>query len=177
MFRFGRDGPHRRRWPVRIAGVSLFGLALWTAGLVRFAGQIPSGVDDPISRTDAIVVLTGGSERLATGLQLLAEGRAGKLFVSGVHRGVDVSQLLRVARRAPRELDCCIVLGHDADARQNGRDRQKRLSGLPSNLQRTVSLFGICRIYQSICKAFHNIGYASPNVGAARMPLRAVSGP
>lgn len=95
--------------------MSLFGLALWTAGLVRFAGQIPSGVDDPTSRTDAIVVLTGGSERLATGLQLLAEGRAGKLFVSGVHRGVDVSQLLRIARQAPRELDCCIVLGHDAD--------------------------------------------------------------
>ncbi len=95
--------------------MSLFGLALWTAGLVRFAGQIPSGVDDPMSRTDAIVVLTGGSERLATGLRLLAEGRAGKLFVSGVHRGVDVSQLLRVARRTPRELDCCIVLGHDAD--------------------------------------------------------------
>ncbi len=115
MFRFGRNGSHRRRWPVRIAAVSLFGLALWTAGLVRFAGQIPSGVDDPMSRTDAIVVLTGGSERLATGLRLLAEGRAGKLFVSGVHRGVDVSQLLRVARRAPRELDCCIVLGHDAD--------------------------------------------------------------
>jgi len=115
MIRSGRNRPHRLRWPVRIAAALLFGLALWTAGLVRFAGQIPSGVDDPLSRTDAIVVLTGGSERLATGVRLLAEGRAGKLFVSGVHRGVDVSQLLRVARRAPQEVDCCIVLGHDAD--------------------------------------------------------------
>ena len=93
----------------------LFGLMAWTVGLVRFAGQVPSGVDDPSSRTDAIVVLTGGSQRLQTGLRLLAEKAAAKLFVSGVHRGVDVTELLRVAQRSPREVDCCIVLGYGAD--------------------------------------------------------------
>lgn len=115
MFGTGRIGPRRRRWPIWIAATLLLAAVLWVGGLVRFAAQIPSRVDDPMSRTDAIVVLTGGAERLATGLRLLTDGRAGKLFVSGVHRGVDVAALLRGARQAPDEVDCCVVLGHDAD--------------------------------------------------------------
>lgn len=89
---------------------------LWLGGLVWFAEDIPSKVDDPDSATDAIVVLTGGSERVDAGLALLAAGRAKKLFVSGVSRGVEVSELLRVARPVPAELECCIVLGHEADS-------------------------------------------------------------
>jgi uncharacterized SAM-binding protein YcdF (DUF218 family) len=59
--------------------------------------------------------LTGGSLRLEQGLALLADRRAKKLFVSGVHRGVDVRELLRLSRQAPEELDCCIALGYEAD--------------------------------------------------------------
>lgn len=112
---FAHAAPTRRRWLVAAVAAALVGVALWVGGLFRFAGQIPSGVDDPTSRTGAIVVLTGGSERLSTGLRMLAQGRAGKLFVSGVHRGVDVAELLRIARQEPDEVECCIVLGHGAD--------------------------------------------------------------
>ena len=105
-----------RRW-LRIAG----GLALaWLAGFVWFAETIPHEPPAPGSaaaerHTDAIVVLTGGSERLAAGLELLAEGKAGKLFVSGVYHSVDVRELLRVTRLKPAEAECCIVLGYAAD--------------------------------------------------------------
>jgi uncharacterized SAM-binding protein YcdF (DUF218 family) len=90
--------------------------ALWATGLAWFASTIPSKVEDPDSATDAIVVLTGGSERLDAGLALLAEGKARKLFVSGVYRGVDVGELLRTAHNAPANLECCIVLGYAADS-------------------------------------------------------------
>jgi uncharacterized SAM-binding protein YcdF (DUF218 family) len=113
--RFAHRPLSSRRWLGWGAALLLIGLTVWTAGLVRFAGRIPADVDDPRRETDAIVVLTGGSERLQTGLGLLAERRGKKLFVSGVHRGVDVAQLLRVARQAPQEVDCCIVLGYSAD--------------------------------------------------------------
>ena len=89
---------------------------LWLAGLVWFAEEIPTKVDDPDSATDAIVVLTGGSERLRTGLALLAAGRAKKLFVSGVPREVEGAELLRVGGHARAELECCIALGHEADS-------------------------------------------------------------
>lgn len=70
---------------------------------------------DDRERTDAIVVFTGGSLRLETGLRLLSAGTARKLFISGVHRGVDVEELKRVWKQAPETVDCCIVLGYEAD--------------------------------------------------------------
>ena len=79
------------------------------------ASYVADYVDDNATATDAIVVLTGGSLRLNTGLTLLQEGLAERLFVSGVHRGVDVQQLLRIARQSPDAAECCISLGHEAD--------------------------------------------------------------
>ncbi|HEV8015483.1 MAG TPA: YdcF family protein [Stellaceae bacterium] len=90
-------------------------LVLWLVGLWRFAAAIPRAVDEPERATDAIVVLTGGARRVEGGLQLLAEGKAKKLFISGVYRGVDVTELLRVSRQSPDSVACCVVLGHAAD--------------------------------------------------------------
>lgn len=89
--------------------------AAYVAGLVWFAESIPRAVPDDAATTDAIVVLTGGEARVRTGIELLARGRARKLFVSGVYRGVDVHELLRAQKQAPEALDCCIVLGHSAE--------------------------------------------------------------
>ena len=90
-------------------------ILFWSAGLIAFLTVLPDDVDDNATATDAIVVLTGGSLRLNTGLALLQEGLAERLFVSGVHRGVDVQQLLRIARQSPDAAECCISLGHEAD--------------------------------------------------------------
>lgn len=87
---------------------------VWLLGLFWFANQIPNAVDDPTTRTDAIVVLTGGSLRVENGLQLLAAGMGKTLFVTGVFPSVSVPALLHSAN-APDTLACCIVLGHIAD--------------------------------------------------------------
>ena len=99
---------------MRLAALGLVAAAAWGIGLARFATQIPDAVADPDTATDAIVVLTGGSGRLDAGLDLLARKRAPKLFVSGVYRGVDVAKLLKVSKRSPSEIDCCIEIGHSA---------------------------------------------------------------
>jgi uncharacterized SAM-binding protein YcdF (DUF218 family) len=105
---------HRRKAQAAILVGTLL-VAAWVAGLVWFTTILPEPGPEPRARSDAIVVLTGGSDRLAAGLRLLADGHGKKLFVSGVYRGVDVTALLRVARQAPSELECCIVLGYEAD--------------------------------------------------------------
>ena len=83
-------------------------------GLLEFVRQIPMSSLANSENTDAIVVLTGGSIRLEEGLNLLSRKRAKKLFVSGVHRGVDVKRLLSLSQRAPEDLMCCIAIGHNA---------------------------------------------------------------
>ncbi len=117
-----RSASRSRRRDTTIRVTAICGLALivlatsWAAGLVWFTSRIPTPGPLPLGATKAIVVLTGGSDRLAEGLKLLEAGRAEKLFVSGVYRGVDVAALLRVARQAPGDLECCIVLGYAADS-------------------------------------------------------------
>ncbi len=106
----------RRRYAVRAAATGAVLALAWLFGLVWFAATLPRNVDDPLRRTDAIVVLTGGSERLSTGFELLAQKKAHKLFVSGVYRGVEVNELLRLSRQTPTEMECCIVLGYAAES-------------------------------------------------------------
>jgi len=85
----------------------------WLGGLLWFATP-PSG-ETRAAATDAIVVLTGGSLRLQSGIDLLRAGKGRKLFVSGVNQQVDLDDLLGVSGPAPDWARCCIVLGHEAD--------------------------------------------------------------
>jgi uncharacterized SAM-binding protein YcdF (DUF218 family) len=98
-----------------VGGLVVLLLLVGLIGLWRFVAAIPSEVTSPDRTTDAIVVLTGGSLRVEGGLRLLADGKAKKLFISGVYRGVDVNELLHVSRQSPDSVACCVVLGHEAD--------------------------------------------------------------
>jgi uncharacterized SAM-binding protein YcdF (DUF218 family) len=99
----------------RAFGVVLVLALAWAAGLVWFAAGIDAPTEDPTSPTDAIVVLTGGSQRIDVGFRLLVEGKAKKLFVSGVHQGVDMPDVLKTSPQTPQWVECCVVLGHSAD--------------------------------------------------------------
>jgi len=95
---------------------SLLGLTLaWSLGFLWFVATLPAKVADETTHTDAIVVLTGGSERLATGVALLESGLADRLFISGVHRGVELPEIFKAARTRHPEPIGAIVLGYAAD--------------------------------------------------------------
>lgn len=129
MWRSGKPvKPSRPSGLAALAAVAALLVLGWLAGLLLFVAQIPSEVRDPDAETDAVVVLTGGSERLQEGLRLLAEARARKLLISGVHQQVTIEELLQsVAQPAaglePMVLGCCVRLGHSADnTRGNARE-------------------------------------------------------
>ena len=60
-------------------------------------------------QADAIVVLTGGSSRVTTGLALLNQEAAKKLFISGSHQDTTVDDIIEMNNGSP-ELRCSIDL-------------------------------------------------------------------
>jgi len=96
---------------VRVCALVLVALA---AGFLAFVYSLPRGPVEAEERTEAIVVLTGGSERLSVGAELLAAGLAGLLYISGVHPDVDLARIQKIAGLPPGRFDCCIELGYAA---------------------------------------------------------------
>ncbi|MEQ9608747.1 MAG: YdcF family protein, partial [Kiloniellaceae bacterium] len=90
-------------------------LIAYGIGFLWFTTLLPTEAEGDPRATDAVVVLTGGSDRLGVALDLLSEDKGKKLFVSGVYRGVDVRQLLDLSQHSPEDLSCCVVLGYEAD--------------------------------------------------------------
>lgn len=110
----------RRRRPFRRIVILILALFLaWLGGLIYFTTLIPDRVVDPQTVTDAVVVLTGGSDRVQEGLQLLADGKTRRLLISGVHRESSLADLLKAAQApatlTPQLIECCISIGYQAD--------------------------------------------------------------
>ena len=105
----------RRRRGRVLRWIALLALVAWTAGFLLFVHAIPGPASQATRHADAIVVPTGGGERLPAGIALLQAGVADRMFVSGVHSGVDVATILDLNSQAPTTLACCIELGHNAD--------------------------------------------------------------
>jgi uncharacterized SAM-binding protein YcdF (DUF218 family) len=109
----------RRRSPRRVVGwVLLAILALGTGGIAvsfsAFARAIPVFEPRAVAHADGIVVLTGGSQRLADALTLLAEGRGKRLLISGVHQRTGRDEIARNASHQRAMLACCVDLGKSA---------------------------------------------------------------
>jgi len=88
--------------------------AVWTLGFLMFWLRLPAPYTSDALKADAIVVLTGGPERLEAGLQLLAKKHADKMLVSGVHKDVRPSELSTLTGAEQALFDCCITLDYFA---------------------------------------------------------------
>ena len=96
-----------------LAAALICGLC-FAVGFLVFVARLPRVVEDPGSRTDAIVVLTGGSDRVATGIKLLEAGLARHLLISGVPDAVMLRDLTLQVPGSASWITCCITLGRVA---------------------------------------------------------------
>lgn len=70
----------------------------WALGFVLFTRYINSFDIDTNTKTDAIIVLTGGRNRISEGIKLLNENLADKLFISGVPENISIGQIEKQAK-------------------------------------------------------------------------------
>ncbi len=94
-------------------------LLVWLLGFVWFALFLPQPLGP--YRTDGIVVFTGGVGRIDRALDLLQEGQASRLLISGVDGTVRPEELAATYHRPLALFTCCVALGREAvDTRSNG---------------------------------------------------------
>src|SRR6185503_17948951 len=88
-----------------------------------FGTTIPDAPDEPETKTDAIVVLTGPGGRLEPAYALLQKGLASRMFVTGVYKKLTKPELLKLLGDPPPELAARIELGYRAlDTRGNAEE-------------------------------------------------------
>lgn len=111
----GRAG----RWATRAVSLILLcvflagGLAL--GGFLRFAEEV-AALEPPadIGQVDAIVVLTGGAQRIDHAVELFNRGIGRRLLISGVNPRTSGNQIKNMTAGSDALFECCVDIGHDA---------------------------------------------------------------
>ncbi len=117
--RGNRDGWLSRRGPIRriaryCALVLLILFAGVFAGFLWFADSVTSMRPPQQAKADAIVVLTGGYQRIEQAVSLLADGAGGRLLISGVHPSTTPTQIRKMTQGPQDLFACCVDIGYDA---------------------------------------------------------------
>ncbi|HVL70667.1 MAG TPA: YdcF family protein [Beijerinckiaceae bacterium] len=84
------------------------------AGFVAFVGAIERYERTPVARADAMVVLTGGSQRVSDAVELLAKGYAGRLLITGVNERTTREEIARSNPGQKELFACCVDLDYRA---------------------------------------------------------------
>lgn len=93
-------------------------ILIYAMGFAWFALALPQPADDPSA--DAVVVLTGGANRIDRALSLLESKKVEKMLISGVDRDVKPNELAAEYNRDEEIFACCIDLGfRSVDTRSN----------------------------------------------------------
>jgi uncharacterized SAM-binding protein YcdF (DUF218 family) len=85
---------------------------LWAGGFIWFTTSLPKPADDRV--TEAVIVPTGGTGRIAAGLKVLNSDLAPIMLVSGVDSDVKPAEFAEEFGVSELRMECCITLGFQA---------------------------------------------------------------
>jgi uncharacterized SAM-binding protein YcdF (DUF218 family) len=106
-----------------IARASSLMVLLYAIGFVLFAFTLGKPAAAGAQATDAAVVLTGGRGRIEHAIDVLHEGKARRLLISGVDPSVTKRDLAQRIPGSADELKCCVDLGSESvDTRSNAEE-------------------------------------------------------
>jgi uncharacterized SAM-binding protein YcdF (DUF218 family) len=84
------------------------------AGFFIFVNSIDRTERSPAARTDAIVALTGGAQRIGDAIDLLERGYGKRLLITGVNERTSRDQIARLNPGQRRLFECCVDLDYRA---------------------------------------------------------------
>lgn len=114
----GKRGRRRMR-PARIVvrvvlAFILLAVVASVAGFLQFAETV-AALDAPREpKADAIVVLTGGYQRIDRAIGLLKNGAGERLLISGVNPTTSGNQIRKLTQSSSALFECCVDMGYEA---------------------------------------------------------------
>ena len=103
------------RWTARrIIMAGVLAIAAFFGGFLWFADSVTSLKTPDGVKADAIVVLTGGYQRIEQALGLLRDGAGRRLLISGAHPSTTPGQIRKVTQGSADLFECCVDIGYDA---------------------------------------------------------------
>jgi uncharacterized SAM-binding protein YcdF (DUF218 family) len=97
-----------------IFDAALFALVLLIIGFIVFANGIEREHLAPVQSADGIAVLTGGTARIDQAMQLLADGKAKRVLITGVNRTTTTEELKQLASQGDEYFTCCVDIDKEA---------------------------------------------------------------
>ena len=87
---------------------------MFILGFFYFATLTLREQPNALTKADAIVVLTGGSERLGRAGELFRQGKADHLLISGVNRKLTKAKVRQLIGINGAKFNCCVKVGYFA---------------------------------------------------------------
>jgi len=103
-------------------------LILYALGFLLFGVTLGAAAPADAARTDAIVVITGGSGRIEHAVAMLGQGKGKRLLIAGADPAVTKDDLVRLHGHR-RLVQCCLDLGSESvDTRSNAEEARRWLA-------------------------------------------------
>lgn len=121
----------RALWSVFVLLVTIY-----VGGFLVYVAEYQRAAEPLFDQADAIVVLTGGPERIAEAVRLLQARHASRLLISGVNEQTDKDDLIRTVPALSQYMGCCVAIDHNAsNTRENAEQtlawaRQNQITSL-----------------------------------------------
>ncbi len=99
---------------LRVFALFAIALALGFFAFAHWVSVMPAG---SLHAADGIVALTGDEDRISEAVRLLAEGKAGRLLISGVNKSTGAPQIINSNGAGPQQawlFRCCVDLDRRA---------------------------------------------------------------
>jgi uncharacterized SAM-binding protein YcdF (DUF218 family) len=148
----------RRLANTLVLGLAMVGLVA-IGGFFVFVGSLDRSEEQTAGKADGIVALTGGAERIADAIDLLAQGRGGRLLITGVNEKTTREELARQRPDLRTYFACCVDLDYRA-LNTIGNAEQTRLWAEQNNFG---SLLVVTSTYH-MPRSLAEIGHVLPNV-------------